>query len=46
MTEQKIAITVGGTRPGPDTGTVAGPGLRQPAGRPCVRYDIVSACRG
>jgi hypothetical protein len=45
MTEQKIAITAGGTRPGQNTGTVAGRGLRQAAGRPGVRYDIVGTCR-
>jgi len=45
MTEQKIAITAGGTRPGQNTGTVAGRGLRQAAGRPGVRYDIVGTPR-
>jgi hypothetical protein len=41
MTEQKIAITARGTRPGQTTGNVASRGLRQAAGRPGVRYDIV-----
>jgi hypothetical protein len=45
MTEGKIAVTAGGTRPGQNTGTVAGRGLRQAAGRPGVRYDIVGTCR-
>lgn len=44
MTEQKIAITARGTRPGQNTGN-ASRGLRQAAGRPGVRYDIVGTCR-
>jgi hypothetical protein len=46
MTEQKIAITAGGTRPGQNAGTVAGQGLRQAAGRPDVHCDSVGICRG
>jgi hypothetical protein len=46
MTDQKIAITVGGTRPGRNAGAVAGRGLRQAAGRPGVRYDVAGSCRG
>jgi hypothetical protein len=41
MTGLKIAITFGGTRPGRHAGAVAGWGLRQAAGRPGARYDIV-----
>ena len=44
MTDLKIAITVGGTRPGRHARAVAGRGLRHAAGRPGVRYDIVGTC--
>jgi hypothetical protein len=46
MTDLKIAITVGGTRPGRHAGAVASRGLSQAAGRPGVRYDIVGTCWG
>jgi NAD(P)H-dependent FMN reductase len=41
MTELKIAIIVGSTRPGRNGRTVADWVLGQAAGRPGVRYDIV-----
>jgi hypothetical protein len=46
MTDLKIAIAVGGTRPGRHAGAVAGWGLGRAAGRPGVRYDIVGTCGG
>ena len=46
MTDLKIAIAVGGTRPCRHPGAVAGWGLGQAAGRPGVRYDIVGTCWG
>jgi hypothetical protein len=46
MTDLKIAITVGGTRPGRHAGAVAGRGLRQAAGRAGVRYDVVGTSGG
>jgi hypothetical protein len=46
MTDLKIAITVGGTRPGRHAGAVAGWGLRRAARRAGVLYDIVGTCGG
>ena len=46
MTDVKIAITVGGTRPGRHAGAVAGWALRQAAGRLGVCYDIGGTCGG